>query len=261
MNKIKIIFKYLKYRFNSQTKYDIHSPFVYDLLTKCINIKEKHVEYLEIEKLRKELLNNNKTVEIQDFGAGSLISSSKTRTISQIANNSAKSEKYAQLLFRLVKYFQPEQILELGTSLGISASYIAKAAPDAKIITIEGCENIAEIAKQNFNKLNISNITQLTADFNLILDVVLANNPKPDFIFIDGNHRKEPTLSYFRKCLNYSNSDTVFVFDDIHWSLEMEDAWEEIKKSEEVKLSIDLFFMGLIFLRKESVKQDFIIKF
>lgn len=261
MNKIKIIFKYLKYRFISKTKYDIHSPFVYNLVTKCINNKEKHVEYLEIEKLRKELLNNNKTVEIQDFGAGSLMSSSKTRTISQIANNSAKTEKYAQLLFRLVKYFQPNHILELGTSLGISASYMAKAAPFANVITIEGSENIAEIAKQNFKKLNIRNITQITADFNQILDEVLANNPKSDFIFIDGNHRKEPTLSYFRKCLNYSNSDTVFVFDDIHWSLEMEDAWEEIKKTKEVKLSIDLFFMGLVFLRKESVKQDFIIKF
>ncbi len=261
MNKIKIIFKFLKYRFKSQTKFDIHSPFVYELLIKCINDKKKYLDYIVIENLRKDLLKNKKTIEIQDFGAGSLISSSKTRTISEITLNSAKQKKYAQLLFRLIKYFQPQNILELGTSMGISSAYMAKAAPNAQLITIEGSNNISEIAIENFRELNIENIIVKTGNFDNILKDVLKENRNFDFIFFDGNHRKEPTLKYFQQCLSYKKPDTVFIFDDIHWSEEMEEAWAEIKNSEQVSMSIDLFFIGLIFFRKEFTKQHFIIRF
>lgn len=261
MNKIKIIFKFLQYRFKSQTKFDIHSPFVYELLTKCINDKKKQLDYNEIETLRNELLKNKKAIEIQDFGAGSLLSSSKTRTISEITLNSAKQKKYAQLLYRLIKYFKPKNILELGTSLGISTAYMAKAAPDSQLITIEGSKNISEIAITNFKKLNIDNIQVKTGNFDNLLSEVLKENMNFDFIFFDGNHRKQPTLNYFQQCLSYKNPDTVFVFDDIHWSSEMEETWDEIKKSKEVSLSIDLFFIGMVFFRKQSTKQHFTIRF
>ncbi len=261
MNKIKIIIKFLKYRLISQTKFDIHSPFVYELITKCINDKKKQLNYIEIETLRKELLKNKKTIEIQDFGAGSLVSTSKIRTISEITLNSAKQKKYAQLLYRLIKYFKPQNILELGTSLGISTAYMAKAAPNSQLITIEGSKNISEIAITNFKKLNIDNIQVKTGNFDNILSEVLKENHNFDFIFFDGNHLKKPTLNYFQQCLIHKTTESVFVFDDIHWSLEMEETWAEIKKSEEVSLSIDLFFIGLVFFRKESTKQHFTIRF
>jgi predicted O-methyltransferase YrrM len=161
----------------------------------------------------------------------------------------------------LVKHFQPVNLLELGTSLGISTAYMSKASPTKKIITIEGSENIANIAIDNFNRLNISNIQVITGNFDIQLPKLLQNTSTFDFVFFDGNHRKQPTLSYFELCLQHKHNDSVFVFDDIHWSDEMEEAWESIKQSPEVTVTIDLFFIGLVFFRKESTKEHFIIRF
>jgi len=261
MNNLKIIIKYLKYRIAANTKHDIHSPFVFQLLTTVINDKSVFPTYKEIEGLRLILLKNKTEIQIEDFGAGSLKSKTKIRTVAEITRNAAKPSKYAQLLYRLIKHFQPQNILELGTSLGISTAYMAKAAPNSNITTIEGSESIAKIAIDNFNALNISNIQVITGNFDIQLPLLLQNSQKLDFVFFDGNHRKQPTLSYFETCLKHKHNGSVFIFDDIHWSVEMEEAWEIIKQSPEVTVTIDLFFIGLVFFRKESSKEDFIIRF
>ncbi|MFZ4739822.1 MAG: O-methyltransferase [Bacteroidales bacterium] len=261
MNNLKLIIKYLKYRITANNKHDIHSPFVFQLLTKVINNKSVLPVYKEIENLRSLLLKNKTKIQIEDFGAGSLKNKTKTRAIAEIARNAAKPPKYAQLLYRLVKHFQPVNLLELGTSLGISTAYMGKASSTTKIITIEGSENIAKISIDNFNTLNISNIQVITGNFDVQLPKLLQNTTTFDFVFFDGNHRKQPTLSYFELCLQHKHNDSVFVFDDIHWSDEMEEAWESIKQSPEVTVTIDLFFIGLVFFRKESTKEHFIIRF
>lgn len=261
MNKFIFLLKYIRYRFSAQTKHDIHSPFVFELLTKAINNKTTLTDYNSIEDLRKKLLNDKTLISIEDMGAGSLHSVSKTRSIADITYNSAKPKKYASLLYRLVQYLKPDNILELGTSLGISSAYMAKANPDALVITIEGSENIAHIAANNFRLLNIKNIRQITGNFDTRLAVLLQENKIYDFVFFDGNHRKQPTLNYFQQCLRHKNSQSIFIFDDIHWSSEMEEAWDEIKQSPEVTVSIDLFFIGLVFFRKESTKEHFVIRF
>lgn len=261
MNKVKLILKYLKYRITANNKHDIHSPFVFQLLITVINNKSIFSAYKEIEALRLTLLKNRTEIQIEDFGAGSLKNKTKIRTLAEIVRNAAKPPKYAQLLYRLAKHFQPQNILELGTSLGISTAYMAKAAPNANITTIEGSKSIAKIAIENFNALNISNIDVITGNFDVQLPVLLQNSQKLDFVFFDGNHRKRPTLSYFETCLKHKHNDSVFIFDDIHWSAEMEAAWEIIKQSPEVTVTIDLFFIGLVFFRKESSKENFVIRF
>ncbi|MFZ4414877.1 MAG: O-methyltransferase [Bacteroidales bacterium] len=261
MNNFKLILKYIKYRFSAQTKYDIHSPFVYQLLTAVINDKKSLPEFREIENLRSLLLKNKSEINVEDFGAGSLKSKTKIRTIAEITRNAAKPAKYAQLLYRLVKYFHPQNLLELGTSLGISTAYMAKASPDTKVYTIEGSEAIAKLAIDNFETLKLPNVEVITGNFDEQLPLLLDKTPTFDFVFFDGNHRKIPTLSYFESCLKHKHNDSVFVFDDIHWSTEMEETWEMIKLSPEVTVSIDLFFIGLVFFRKASTKENFVIRF
>jgi predicted O-methyltransferase YrrM len=185
------------------------------------------------------------------------------RTISEIAERSLKSEKYGQLLFRLVNHFKPNTILELGTSLGISTAYLASANPNSKVITIEGCPNIASEAKKNFEILGLKNIESVIGNFDSVLPAALCQLPTADckLVFFDGNHKKEPTLRYFNQCLELADNTSVFIFDDIHWSNEMEEAWEEIKSHPQVTVTIYLFFLGLVFFRKEQVKQNFIVRF
>ncbi|MCX6230580.1 MAG: class I SAM-dependent methyltransferase [Bacteroidetes bacterium] len=261
MSQLSILFKYFNYFVSAKTKHDIHSPFVFQLLTKAIKQKTSATAFTEIEALRNSLLKNKSMITIEDFGAGSRTNNGNSRQICEIAKNQAKSPKYAQLLYRLVEYFQPENVLELGTSLGISTAYMAKAAPNAKITTIEGSESIASMAVENFKSLNIQNISIIKGNFDVQLPLMLENSDPLDFVFFDGNHRKTPTLSYFKSCLKHKNNNSVFVFDDIHWSAEMEEAWEIIKQSPEVSVSVDLFFIGLVFFRKESTKEHFIIRF
>jgi predicted O-methyltransferase YrrM len=257
--------KYFQYYFAALNGkgHGVHSPFVFDLVTKVLNDKTKYADYGQIEKIRTKLLSSRQLIEVEDFGAGSGKGFSKQRSIGQIASSSLKKPKYAQLLYRLVKYFQPQQVLELGTSLGITTAYLAAAKPAANVITMEGSVSIAEVARQNFQQLGLQNIKTITGNFDDTLPATVNELTfHPDFVFVDGNHRKEPTLNYFNQLLSKATANTVFVFDDIHWSREMEEAWKEIQLHESVTITIDLFFIGLVFLRKEQLeKEHFIIRF
>ena len=211
--------------------------------------------------MRNALSMSKHQLECIDLGAGSHVNKSSKKSVQTILHSAAKSAKYSQLLFRLVNHFQPSTILELGTSLGISSAYMAIANSKSKLITIEGCEEIAAVASQNFTQLELKNIEQVVGNFDEVLPDILNKMEQVDFVFFDGNHRKGPTLNYFRQCLEKANEKSVFIFDDIYWSPEMTEAWEEIKKHEQVTVSLDLFYMGIVFFRKEQVKEHFIITF
>lgn len=261
MKKVFLAVNYLTYRLKSTSEHGVHSPFVFDLVTNVIYNKVDFYVYKEIEAVRTHLLESEKTIEFEDLGAGSLKTQSKKRKIEEIAKYSVKPKKYSQLLFRLVNHFQPTQILELGTSLGITTSYLAKANSKGKIISVEGTKEIAAVAKENFTQLEIKNVEQIIGNFDNELPALLNKIEKLDFVFFDGNHRKDATLNYFYQCLEKANDKSVFVFDDIYWSSGMKQAWQEIKNNTKVTVTIDLFFMGIVFFRQEQVKQHFIIKY
>lgn len=257
--------KYLRYFFTASNGkgHGIHSPFVFDLVVKVLNDKTNYPAYNSVEAARKKLLKDQTVLTVEDFGAGSTTGLTKQRTVQQIASSSLKKPKYAKLLFRLINYFQSKQILELGTSLGVTTAYLASANKHAAVTTMEGAASIASIADANFKELQLNNIECVIGNFDETLpSVVNRESSSFSFVFIDGNHRKQPTLNYFQQILEKSDDSTVFVFDDIHWSKEMEEAWEEIKQHSSVTLTIDLFFIGLVFLRKQQKeKEHFVIRY
>lgn len=240
----------------------IHSPFVYDFVRHVLNDKRNFYGYGQVEALRNKLLHNEAVIAVEDFGAGSTISKTNQRSIASIARHAAKSKKWAQLIFRIVNYYQPATILELGTSLGISTAYMAMANPQAHIVTAEGSAAIAGEARKNFQSLQLSTIQQVTGNFDDTLPGILATLPKLDLVFIDGNHRYEPTVRYFNQLLPSLHANSIVIFDDIHWSADMERAWHAIKENSAVQLSVDLFFIGLVFFSDQfKVKQHFTIRF
>jgi predicted O-methyltransferase YrrM len=240
----------------------IHSPFVFDFVKHVLNDKQSHSAYQPIESLRKKMLANSTVIDVEDFGAGSSVIKTNKRVVAAIAASSLKPKKYAQLLFRMVKYFKPETILELGTSFGITTAYLASANAASKVFTCEGSAAITSIAKQNFETLQLNNVQLTEGDFAKTLSPLLANLNTVNFAFIDGNHRKEPTLDYFNELLNHSTPTTILVFDDMHWSSEMEEAWNAIKQHPAVTLTIDLFFISMVFLNADiSHKRHFTIRF
>ena len=254
---------YLRYLSKSGSRHSVHSPFVYSIVNEVFKNNKAHASFADIAKLRSKLLRSNQLIETTDFGKGKNLKDFVLRyeDVASVARKSAVSEKYGRLLFRLVEYFNPQTIVELGTSLGISTLYLALAAPKAKVFTIEGCTTKAEKASSNFDAMGVSNIVQHIGRFDLVLPDLVKQAGKLDFAFIDGNHTCEATLANFNSLLEIAHNDTVLVFDDIHWSPGMEKAWDAIVSDERVTVSIDLFRMGIVFLKRELSKQKFIIRF
>jgi predicted O-methyltransferase YrrM len=260
----RLALKYLHYLFNSAGKkgHGTHSPFVFEFIGKVLNDSSHYEAYHKAEQLRSELLKNARVISVEDFGAGSVMQKEKERSIASIARSAAKPRKYGQLLYRMVKYYQPNTILELGTSLGITTSYLSMAKPDATVITMEGSDQIASLALQHFKKLSLNNIQLVEGNFDATLKEIVLQHPVIDFAFVDGNHRQEPTVRYFQQLISCMHNDSILVFDDIHWSKEMELAWESIKNHPAVKCTIDLFFIGIVLFRNEfREKQHFSIRY
>ena len=252
------IIEYIKFFFKSTNQHGVHSPFVYDLVTKCFYDKTKHEAYSNLSDYRTSLLKNKQQIEITDFGAGSRVFKSNLRTINSMAKTSGSTLKRAQLLYRIIRYFKPQQTLELGTSLGIATQAIAIGHSKNHVVSIEGCPNISDFAKQQLNNFNIKNITLKIGEFDKLL--LELQDKSHDLVFFDGNHNKEATLKYFNLEVDKAHNDSVFIFDDIHWSKDMVEAWEIIKTHPKVTVSIDTFFWGLVFFRKEQVKENFAIR-
>lgn len=236
----------------------MHSPFVYDLVTRCFYDRKDHPEYKELAAYRSELLQNNEVVTVTDFGSGSKVFKSNKRSIQAIAKTSGTTLKNAKLLFRLVRYFKPLHILELGTNLGIGTQAMALGNKKAAISTIEGCPELLKVATQKLIKHKLSNIHSIQGNFKDQIEIM--NVAKWDLIFFDGHHSKEATLAYFEMLLPSAHNDSVFIFDDIYWSKNMTDAWEIIKKHPKVTVTVDLFNWGIVFFRKEQPKEHFKIR-
>ena len=253
---------YLNFLLKARNAHSLHSPFVFDLYSTIIrHDNPEEQRFVPIRALQQELLKDARKIEITDFGAGSRINASRERAIRDIAKNSQKPARFGRLMYRLIQRFGSQTIIDLGTSLGITTLYEAVAAPTAQILTFEGCPQTAAVAERNFKKLNCQNIEIITGNIDLTLAERLKTVSTIDFAFFDANHRYEPTVRYFETCLLKAHNDTCFIFDDIHWSDEMEQAWTTIKAHPAVTVSIDLFYVGLVFFRKEQPRQDFILKF
>lgn len=260
MHAFRLGYFYLKHYFKSFRLHGIHSPFVFNLYNQVICHTGFFGAFSPIEKLRRVLHSDSSIIEVKDFGAGSRVNNSFSKRINQIAKSAANPPRVSQLLFRLVNFQQPATIIEIGTSLGITTAYLASARKKAQVYTLEGCLATAQQARNNFKKLNLHNIHLVSGNFEATLPPLLNKLPQVDCILFDGNHRYEPTLRYFEWCLAKKSEESIFIFDDIYWSPGMERAWKQICAHPEVMISIDLFYVGLVFFRKNQPKQHFTIR-
>ena len=207
----------------------------------------------EIEKLRKELINDSRKIQVTDFGTGN----NRVSKVATIARKSLNSPKYGQLLYRMVREVNPTVILELGTSLGITTTYMAKACPQAQCFTVEGCPKIAAIALENFRKMGLANVQLKQMNLDEGLNVLVREIDKPDFVFIDANHTSNALLKYFDIILSKLHDDMVMVIDDINWSDDMQLAWQKIKQHPKVVNSIDIFGFGILFFNMERNRKHY----
>ena len=238
----------------------MHSPFVFHLVTKCFYDRKLKPEYQVLKNYRNSLLENKNTIEVTDFGVGSKVFKSNSRQISKIAKTAGITQKSAELLFRITNYFQPESVLEIGTSLGLATSALALGNKKSKITTLEGCPETAKIAQDQLQKFNINNVESVVKEFKTYFENCQLSTVNYQLIYFDGNHSKKATLDYFEILLPTITNETIWIFDDIHWSKDMEESWEIIKIHPKVSVTIDTFQWGLVFFRKEQEKEHFVIR-
>lgn len=255
------ILAYLRYLLKAKHKggHGIHSPFCYYFITEILEANHPYYAYEELNKLRKNLKKDNTILEIQDHGAGP--KNHKASSVKKILTNSVLSKKQGELLFRIAEVFNVKRILELGTSLGLSSSYLAKANSEAVVISIEGCPTLAQFAQTVHLENGINNVTVVNALFDDVLDQMLQTEGPFDLIYVDGNHTYEATLRYVKTILQFSSKKIVIILDDIHWSLEMEQMWEKVILMDEIRLSLDLFHLGILFLNPQLQKEHFVVRF
>ena len=251
---------YIRYRMHC--KQWAHSPFVYDFICTILHSTEKMPQWKRIENARSQLKHSRKSLNFLDLGtSGRKNGMMSIRSISSIVRQSCTSPKVCRLLSRIVSHYECKHIVEFGTSLGMSTSYLASANPSGKVFTVEGCPEVSQVASQVFEFLHLRNIEQINVDFEYALEHFADRFQNIDLFFLDGNHAYVPTMKYFRFAKQYASNHTIFIFDDIHWSKEMEKAWREIVADEDVTVSIDLFCVGVVFFRKEITKQHFVLKY
>ena len=252
--KFKVARKYLKYYLKSSTKHEIHSPFVFEFINEVLS-KQHHQKNKNIEKERKRLKASKQSIAFVDYGKNGNIF---RRNVSEIAKNSLKHPKYARLIAQCIEYYKAHRVLEIGTSLGITTAYLA-SVKNTIITTLEGDTTVINLAKNVWGQLGLENIRSIAGNFDNTLDQV--SNDEFDLIFLDGNHRYEPTLRYFGRLKSSSKKSTLIILDDIHYSKEMENAWNAIKEDADVTITMDLFFIGIVSLNTSYTKQNFVLKY
>ncbi len=252
-------FQYLQYLWKAKGRHGFHSPFVYEFTDECLTTKidknfEKNVN-LVIQKIK----NSSVDIEMKDFGAGSKKLIGSKRKINAIYKNASTKGKYAKLLYKISKHYKYQNILEFGTSLGFGSVFLHADRNDIKILSVEACPQTLAIAHNNFDVLELKNITTINDTFSSFLDQKL--NVKFDLIFVDGHHDGQALIEYMEKLENISHNDTLFILDDIRWSKSMFEAWNTLMKNEKYHVSMDLFKMGILLKRPQQTKEHFIVRY
>ncbi len=259
--KIHRTYNYLNHLIKSKHRksHGIHSPFIYEFVSQVVYDRKLYPEYTDIRNIRNELKNSGEVLPVKNMGARSNRFTGDSRSVKDLVSLSSVQPRIGELLFRMTRHYKPSTIIELGTSIGLSTLYLAKGAPDAQVVTVEGNKESCEFVRSLFKKYKAVNIKAINGMFDDYLSYFKDNYPSPGLVFIDGNHTHEATLRYFRHFASLMEEGFIII-DDINWSDEMRKAWKEITLTTSNRVTLDLFFMGIVIFRKSITPGHFLIR-
>jgi predicted O-methyltransferase YrrM len=235
--------RFLRFYASAVTRYQLHSPFVFELVETVLHDNRWYYAYRDVEAVRNRMLQSKVVLPLRDYGTGK---NGRSVSLAQMVRRAASTTRQGRQLFRLANWSNPRTMLEIGTAAGIGALYLASGARAALLHTLEGDPTLASVARANLEALGLHQVTVTTGPFKQTLPAALQQLKTLDLVFVDGNHQQAPTLDYFEQCLAFAHNETVFIFDDMHWSADMEAAWKQIQQHPRVTLTIDFFDLSIV---------------
>lgn len=249
-----LIYRSIRYR----KGYGVHSPFVFNLITKVINESCSYYSFCDIELLRKQLLFRDQLIAYPGRQQRGCI---RQRTVGEIVEREAIKPKHGALLFRLTNYFKSKNILQLGPSMGLSTLYLTSYAPGLKCIALESVPEFATIARLVFEKEGKNPVDLRIGAYADLLPQALEDMGKTDFIFFNTLYEQHNNLSLFNECMKYIHEDTVFVLEGIKVSSKMRELWQNICARPDVTVTVDLYSMGIVFFNRKLHKRNYKVYF
>jgi len=257
MGKLQVFLKYAGHFVRSRRTRSFHSPYLFQLFQYACNDRIRFSLFDLIEQQRTLLKKSPEIINRSDFGAGSKSHANDSMTeISAIARSSLSHPFQCRFMSRLATWTSSNFILEFGTSLGISTSYLAAGSPAGTIHTIEGDPLIADKALGLFSQLGINNINLYVQSFEKFIEATLPQLEKIDMFFIDGNHRRDSLLHYYDAMKSHYHPGTIIIVDDIYWSDGMQEGWKTLMNKPEVTQSVDCFHFGLLFFNPVFLNRE-----
>jgi predicted O-methyltransferase YrrM len=249
-------------------------------LKRINNFSEDEKQLLnKAEKIRSQYLSMEEYIDIVDFGAGDpekILSAHQIKqgvnrkvSVSEVCQKASLPVKWGRLIFKLIRKNKPENCLELGTCLGISASYQLAALElnhKGKLTTIEGSTELLKLVRKKLSFEEHRNLVLIQGKFiDVLPELISSSENQFDFVFIDGHHEKNATLQYFDLLFPSLKPGSIIIFDDINWSAGMKEAWEILKQDERIKYTVDLYKWGICITNNKGaskkVKRNFIVPF
>lgn len=266
------LWAYVKHLFTSWNTggEGIHSPYLFYLVRMLVYDENRYYCWRDIERERHRLLASDEQIETIDYGTGGNAAGQKMiRRVADIARGHLERREVGELLFRLTSYLghkqeRPLRIVELGTSLGITTAYLAKADSRNRVTTYEGSPETVRIAREVWKRLGIANIEVVEGNIDETLpdsrahDKIKGVDRKPiDIAYMDANHTEQATLAYYERLVGQAEAHSIFIVDDIHHSPEMARAWQTICEREEVTTTMDMYYFGLVFFDKHYLRRNY----
>ena len=154
-------------------------------------------------------------------------------------NDNTINLKYLTLIYRLITHYKLENILEIGGFETLNGIFLSNNQLKTNLF---------------FYSLKTNEISEFKTQKKIHMESF-------DFAFYNIKNNESLTLSEFMNHLKYFHNNSIVAINNIHQTREIEEVWRKIITQKEVTISIDLFFIGLVFFRKEQVKENFIIRF
>ena len=218
---------YLKYLLQRKTEFSVHSPFVYDFMKKVLYDHGSNRDYDLMLRISR------------------LLDGKKFPTRSR--------RKEARLLYRLVRFFEPETVLTFGQLSALNTSALALGNLQTKVYLEQSPDFL-----ETLNSMGVVNVNLIRHNENKEEQFERENT---GFVYYSFDDFGEDTWNNLEDGFGEVDEDTVLIFEGIHHSHRTEAAWEAIKANEDVTLSIDVYSIGMVFFREGIEKQDFVLKY